>query len=177
LSINGFFRLMLNPLVWQEASANSYATDGALTTGGDPGTLDGFSEERVNSIIQRLRAGSDRFQPVRRVQIPKKNGKKRPLGMSSGDDKLVQEVVRMILERIDEPGFENSSHGFRPGRSPHTARQQIADQWCAIKWLVDRDSRDDFNPIPHDLLMSLLTKKIEDKRLLHLIQAMLEAGD
>jgi len=174
--INGLFRLMLNPLVWHEAYANIYANDGALTKGVDAVTLDGFSEERVNSIIQRLREGSYRFQPVRRVLIPKKNGKKRPLGISSGDDKLVQEVVRMILERIYEPVFENSSHGFRPGRSPHTALQQIGEQWCAIKWLVDMDMRDYFNTIPHDLLMSLLTKKIEDKRFLHLIQAMLNAG-
>jgi group II intron reverse transcriptase/maturase len=174
--INGLFRLMLNPLVWHEAYANIYANDGAITKGVDFVTLDGFSEERVNSIIQRLREGSYRFQPVRRVQIPKKNGKKRPLGISSGDDKLVQEVVRMILERIYEPVFENSSHGFRPGRSPHTALLQIGEQWCAIKWLVDMDIRDYFNTIPHNLLMSLLTKKIEDKRFLHLIQAMLDAG-
>jgi retron-type reverse transcriptase len=133
---------MLNPLVWHEAYANIDANDGAIPKGVDAVTLDGFSEKRINSIIQRLRAGSYRFQPVRGVLIPKKNGKKRPLGISSGDDKLLQEVVRMILERIDEPVFENSSPGFRPGHSPHTALQQIGNQWCAIKWLVEMDIRD-----------------------------------
>ncbi len=174
--INGLFRLMLNPIVWHEAYANIYANEGAITKGVDHVTLDGFSEQRVNTIITQLRNGSYRFQPVRRVYIPKKQGKKRPLGISSGDDKLVQEVARMILERIYEPIFEDSSHGFRPGRSPHTALQQIGRVWQSIKWLVDMDIRDYFNTIPHDLLMSLLSKKIEDKRFLRLIQAMLDAG-
>jgi group II intron reverse transcriptase/maturase len=102
--------------------------------------------------------------------------KKRPLGISSGDDKLVQEVVRSILERIYEPVFENSSHGFRPGRSPHTALEQIRHEWTAIKWLVDMDLKSYFDTIPHNVLMGLLEKKIEDKRFLRLIKAMLDVG-
>lgn len=174
--INGVFRLMLNPIVWYEAYANIYANAGAITKGADTVTLDGFPEKRVHSIITRLSQGRYRFQPVRRVYIPKKRGKKRPLGISSGDDKLVQEVVRMILERIYEPIFEDSSHGFRPGRSPHTALQQIGRVWESIKWIVDMDIRDYFNTIPHDLLMGLLSKKIEDSRFLGLIKSMLDAG-
>ncbi len=123
--LNGLFRLMEQPMLWYEAYANIYANDGAMTPGVDGITLDGFSEARVASIIKRLKDGSYRFKPVRRTYVPKPNGKKRPLGISSGDDKLVQEVVRIILERIYEPIFENSSHGFRPGRSPHTALEQI----------------------------------------------------
>ncbi len=123
--LNGLFRLMENPILWHEAYANIYANDGAMTPGVGKVTLDGFSEERVASIITRLKNGTYRFKPTRRVYVPKKNGKKRPLGISSGDDKLVQEVVRIILERIYEPIFETSSHGFRPGRSPHTALTSI----------------------------------------------------
>src|SRR5437764_5122640 len=134
--INGIFRLMEDPILWHEAYANIYANKGATTPGVDDVTLDGFSEERVASIIDRLKNGTYRFQPVRRTYVPKKNGKKRPLGISSGDDKLVQEVVRIILEQIYEPIFEESSHGFRPGRSPHTALEQIGNQWGSIKWLV-----------------------------------------
>ncbi len=174
--LNGLFRLLEHPILWQEAYANIYSNHGALTPGVDAVTLDGFSHERVASMIARLKEEKYRFRPVRRVYVPKRNGKKRPLGLSSGDDKLVQEVVRMILERIYEPIFENSSHGFRPHRSPHTALQSITVEWTAVKWLVDMDIRDYFNTIPHDLLMELLKKRIEDKRFLGLIQAMLDAG-
>ena len=98
--INGLFRLLENPILWHEAYANIYANKGAITPGVDNSTLDGFSEERVTSIMTRLKNGTYRFHPVRRTYVPKKNGKKRPLGISSGDDKLIQEVVRIILERI-----------------------------------------------------------------------------
>lgn len=174
--INGLFRLLENPILWHEAYAKIYANKGAMTPGVDKTTLDGFSEERVTAIIAQLKDGTYRFQPVRRTYVPKKNGKKRPLGISSGDDKLVQEVVRIILERIYESIFDDHSHGFRPKRSPHTALEQIGRQWTAVKWFVDMDIRDYFNTIPHDLLMELLKKKIEDTRFLGLIQAMLNAG-
>ncbi|GHO48996.1 maturase [Ktedonospora formicarum] len=174
--LNGLFRLMESPILWYEAYANIYSNEGAMTKGVDSTTLDGFSKERVESIVQRLREGRYRFKPTRRVYVPKKNGKKRPLGISSGDDKLVQEVVRSILEQIYEPIFEDRSHGFRPGRSPHTALHQIEREWTAAKWIIDMDIRDYFTTIDHDLLMSFLAKKIEDKRFLRLIRAMLDAG-
>jgi group II intron reverse transcriptase/maturase len=174
--INGLFRLMQQPILWYEAYANIYSNDGALTKGVDGVTLDGFSEQRIAAIIERLRNGTYRFRPTRRIYIPKANGKKRPLGIASGDDKLVQEVVRIILERIYEPIFEDSSHGFRPGRSPHTALQQIGQHWTAVKWMIDMDIQSYFDTINHGLLLSLLEKKIEDKRFLSLIKAMLDAG-
>ena len=174
--LNGLFRLMENPILWYEAYANIYSNDGATTKGVDGSTLDGFSEERVLDIIKRLKDGSYRFHPVRRVYVPKKNGKKRPLGISAGDDKLVQEVVRTILEQIYEPIFEDSSHGSRPGRSPHTALQHIESKWTAAKWIIDMDIQSYFDTINHDLLMEFLSKKIEDKCFLRLIQAMLKAG-
>src|SRR5690348_1389627 len=174
--INGLFRLLENPILWHEAYAKIYANKGATTPGVDKTTLDGFSEERVTAIIAQLKDGTYRFQPVRRTYVPKKNGKKRPLGISSGDDKFVQEVVRIILERIYEPIFENSSHGFRPERSPHTALQYLDQQGDAVKWWIDMDIRDYFTTINHDLLMQFLQKKIEDQRFLRLIQAMLKAG-
>lgn len=174
--INGLFRLMETPLLWYEAYANIYANKGAITPGVDATTLDGFSEKRVTAIITRLKEGTYRFRPVRRTYVPKTNGKKRPLGISSGDDKLVQEVVRSILERIYEPIFEESSHGFRPGRSPHTALEAIKREWTAVKWLIDMDLRSYFDTIDHDLLMGFLQRKIGDTRFLRLIRAMLDAG-
>jgi group II intron reverse transcriptase/maturase len=174
--LNGLFRLMENPLLWHEAYANIYANHGALTKGADDVTLDGFSHKRVNAIIAQLKAGTYCFKPVRRTSIRKANGKKRPLGVSSGNDKVVQEVVRIILERIYEPVFDNNSHGFRPGRSPHTALEQIRQEWTAVKWLVDMDLQSYFDSIPQDVLIALLEKKIEDKRFIRLIKAMLDAG-
>jgi hypothetical protein len=108
---------------WRQLPIN----DGATTPGVDNTTLDGFSEERVASIIARLKNGSYRFRPARRTYVAKKHAKKRPLGISSGDDKLVHEVGRIILERIYEPICANSSHGFRPGRSPPTAVEQLGE--------------------------------------------------
>jgi group II intron reverse transcriptase/maturase len=174
--LNGLLRLMEDPILWHEAYANIYANEGATTPGIDEVTLDGFSQERVRAIITRLKDGTYRFKPTRRTYIPEKSGKKRPLGISSGDDKLVQEVVRIILERIYEPIFEESSHGFRPDRSPHTALQYIDRQGDGVKWWIDMDIRDYFTTINHDLLIQVLQRKIEDKRFLRLRQAMLKAG-
>src|SRR5450759_5813717 len=130
---NGLFRLLENPVIWHEAYAKIYSNKGAMTPGVDGITLDGFSEERVMSIMERLKNGTYRFQPVRRTYVPKKNGKKRPLGISSGDDKLIQEVVRILLERIYEPVFVNSSHGFRPVSYTHLrAHETRHDLVCRL---------------------------------------------
>jgi len=174
--INGLFRLMDNQVLWMQAYAKIHKNKGAMTKGVDGSTLDGFSDERVHNIIGLLKQGRYRFQPARRVYIPKANGKKRPLGIPSGDDKLVQEVVRNILERIYEPVFRNSSHGFRPRRSCHTALQRIREQWTSMKWIVDMDIKGCFDNIDHDILMRILEKRIDDKRFLKLIRSMLKAG-
>ena len=120
--INGLHRLLACPRIWELAYEAIAPNQGALTTGVDPGnTLDGFSLERMQGIIAKVMGGTYRFAPVRRHYIPKPNGKKRPLGIPNADDKLVQAAVKLVLERIYEPIFSDSSHGFRPGRSCHTA--------------------------------------------------------
>ena len=109
---------MGSPERWMTAYSNIDAKKGAVTRGATPSTMDGFSEERVANLIALLKAARSRMPPVRSTDIPKAHGKTRPLGMPSGDDKLVQAVVRMILEHSDEPIFSDWSHGLRPERSP-----------------------------------------------------------
>jgi len=174
--VNGLFRLMENPLLWEQAYANIYSNKGAMTKGVDGATLDGFSDERAANIIKLLREERYRFNPSRRVYIPKANGKMRPLGIPTADDKLVQEVIRIILEQIYEPVFKDSSHGFRPHRSCHTALRCIQHSWTGVKWIIDMDIQGFFDNIDHEIMVRLLEKRIDDKRFMGLIKALLKAG-
>lgn len=174
--VNGLFRLMKSPLLWEQAYQKIAPNKGAMTPGVDGKTFDGFSPEKVASIIKRLADGSYRPKPVRRVYIPKPGGKKRPLGVPTTEDKLVQEVARSLLEQIYEPVFSEHSHGFRPARSCHTALDGIRSVWTGVKWLVDVDVVSFFDNIDHDILMRLLEKRIADRRFLALIRGMLKAG-
>lgn len=140
------FRLMEHPDLWMLAYGNLSANRGATTPGAAGPTMDGFSEDRALNLIELLKERLYRPRPVRRTYIPKKNGTKRPLGIPSGDDKVVQEVARLILERIYEPVFCEDSHGFRPQRSCHTALQQMQRTWTGVKWFVNVDIRGDFDP-------------------------------
>ena len=131
-------RLMNHPDLWMQAYLNIQGNKGALTRGTTTTTMDGYSPERAANLVALIRERRYKPHPVRRVQIPKKTpGKLRPLGMPSADDKLVQEVVRMILARIYEPLFKDSSHGFRPKRSCHTALKSIKEMWKGTKWFID----------------------------------------
>jgi len=162
--------------IWYEAYANIYSNKGAMTKGIDDNTLDGMSRERIENIIKSLKEETYRPKPVKRVYIPKKNGKLRPLGVPSGDDKLVQEVIRIMLERIYEPVFHDSSHGFRPAKSCHTALEQVQKTWTGIYWFVEFDIKGFFDNMNHETLIQCLEKKIDDKRFIKLINSFLKAG-
>lgn len=166
--------------LWFRAYVNIYANRGALTPGIDENTLDGFGEERVDALMESVRDGTYRPSPVRRTYIQKDpdkpNGKKRPLGIPRGDDKLVQEVTRMLLEAVYEPVFSDYSHGFRPKRSCHTALQQIVSSWKGTKWICDVDIKGYFDRIDHDRLLEILAKRIDDRRFLELVKQFLRAG-
>ncbi len=174
--VNGLYRLMESKELFIQAYQNIYANHGATTKGTDDVTLDGFSVERINGIIENLKKGEYDFTPVRRTYIPKKNGKYRPLGIPSGNDKLVQEVVRMILNQIYEPIFSEKSHGFRQNKSCHTALIQVKQTWTGTKWIIEMDIKGFFDNMSHDVLMGILKKKIDDKRFLKLIEKILKAG-
>lgn len=175
--INGLFRLLSAPTIWERAYEQIAPNKGALTPGVDPqNTLDGFSLERMQEVMASVLDGSYRFSPARRQYIPKANGKKRPLGIPTADDKLVQAAVKILLEHVYEPVFSEQSHGFRRGRSCHTALTEIRRTWHGMKWLVEVDIVGYYDNIDHDILLGLLRKRIDDDRLLQLIGRMLKAG-
>lgn len=175
--INGLFRLLACPALWEQAYEDIATNHGALTPGVDPNnTLDGFSLARVERIIASVMDGSYRFAPVRRHYIPKPDGRRRPLGIPTADDKLVQAAVKIVLEHVYEPIFSDRSHGFRKGRSCHTALDQIKHGWSGVKWLIEVDVSGFFDNVDHDILLNLLRKRIDDERLIGLIARMLKAG-
>jgi group II intron reverse transcriptase/maturase len=174
--INGLHRLMRSSHLYELAYMRVSRNQGALTPGIDGATFDGMSLEKIARLTRQVAEGSYRPRPVRRVYIPKANGKTRPLGIPTVEDRLVQEVVRTILQAIYEPVFLNESHGFRPGRSCHTALEKIQRTWTGTKWLIEVDVRGFFDNIDHDVLLGLLERRIDDPRFVGLIRAMLEAG-
>jgi len=141
--------MVLNaPDLWQHAYAKIYANPGNMTAGVDGLTIDGYSEERAANLRELLRENRYGPTPVRRVYIPKPNGKQRPLGIPGPHDKQVQEVWRMILEAIYEPVFKDRAHGFRPKRSCHTALKDIKHTWTGVKWFIEFDIEGYFDRTP-----------------------------
>ena len=175
--VQDLFKIMrTHESLWLQAYANIYANKGAITPGINKNTLDGFSDERVKNIIHLLEEDKYQFSPSKRVYIPKAYGKLRPLGIPSGDDKLIQEVVKMLLESIYEPVFVNDSHGFRPRRSCHTALQEVRNTWDGVKWILEIDIEGFFDNIDHTIMIKLLEQKIDDWRFIKIIRHMLKAG-
>jgi group II intron reverse transcriptase/maturase len=153
-----------------------YANAGSMTPGVTPETADGMSLTKIGAIIDALRAERYRWRPARRVYIPKRNGRMRPLGMPTWSDKLVAEVVRMLLDAYYEPQFSDRSHGFRPGRGCHTALSAVVDGWKGTRWFIEGDISDCFGSLDHTVMLSILSEKIHDGRFLRLVSNMLTAG-
>lgn len=170
------YRNLYNIEFYYEAYQNIYANEGNMTEGTDGQTIDGMSTERLENLIEKLRDESYKPNPARRTYIPKKNGKLRPLGIPSIDDKIVQEVVRRILEAIYESNFSPKSHGFRPNRSCHTALNQIEGTFTACKWFIEGDIKGFFDNIDHETLINILRRKIDDEKFIRLIWKFLKAG-
>jgi len=171
------YRNLYNPELYLEAYRRIATSQGSMTAGTDRMTLDDMSMARINRIIAKLKDHSYQPNPARREYIAKKNSdKKRPLGIPSTDDKLIQEVVRMILEAIYEPTFSNNSHGFRPKRSCHTALQEVKVAFCGAKWIIEGDIKACFDRFDHHVLIDILRKRIKDEHFIGLMWKMLKAG-
>jgi group II intron reverse transcriptase/maturase len=174
------YRLMYKEDLYIVAYERIKSKPGNMTPGTDEETLDGFSLEVIREIIQEMRVEQFRFRPVRQQFIPKPNGKMRKLGIPCVRDKIVQEVMRMILEAIydspNTPYFSDASHGFRPNHSCHTALREIRGKWVATNWWIEGDIRACFDELDHHTLVTILQKKIQDQRFLNLIWKLLDAG-
>ncbi len=177
LELRRVYRNLQNRELFLRAYARLYANEGALTPGTDPqDTVDAMSLKKIDDMVAALEAGTYQWKPVRRTHIPKKNGKLRPLGAPSWNDKLLQEVIRMVLAAYYEPQFSDASHGFRPGRGCHTALQSILFNWKGTKWFVKGDIEGCFDNIDHDCLLQVIGRSIKDERFLKLLRGMLKAG-
>lgn len=176
LPLERLYRQLFNPDLYLRAYGRIYSNKGAMTPGSCGDTADGMSTAKIGRIIDALRHERYRFRPVARVYIPKRNGKRRPLGLPSWSDKLVGEVVRLLLEAYYEPRFSDDSHGFRPRRGCHTALSTIADTWTGTTWFIEGDISDCFGSMDHDLMIEALAEKIHDNRFLRLMRNMLQAG-
>lgn len=176
LPLERVYRFLFNPNLYLRAYARLYSTTGAMTPGSSTETVDGMSLAKIERIITALRSERYRWKPVRRTYIPKSNGNHRPLGIPSWSDKLLQEVLRSILEAYYEPHFSDHSHGFRPQRGCHTALQTVERTWKGTRWFIEGDIASYFDTISHHTLLSILRRDIHDERVIRLISGLLASG-
>ena len=177
LPLDDVYRQLYNPDMYLQAYAKLSKNKGAMTPGSTEETVDGMSQEKIAKIIEALRYERWQWTPVRRVAIPKSNGKMRPLGMPPWSDKMVQEVVRSILEAYYEPQCSEQSHGFRPKRGCHTALTKRHKTWKGTQWCIEGDIKGCVENIDHAILMHILRESLQDNRFLRLIEGALKAGD
>lgn len=170
------YRNLYNRELFLLAYENIYASQGNMTKGTDGKTIDAMSLNRIDGIIASLKDESYQPQPSRRTYIPKKNGKMRPLGIPSFDDKLLQECVRLLLEAVYEGSFAKNSHGFRPNHSCHTALSQVQVCFTGVKWFVEGDIKGFFDNINHEVMIGILAERIKDEKFLRIIRKFLKAG-
>jgi retron-type reverse transcriptase len=149
LSCEELYRQMFNPQLYLLAYGRIYSNQGAMSPGANAETADGMTMGKIDAIIEAMRHERYRFTPAKRTYIPKKNGKLRPLGLPTWSDKLVGEVVRLLLEAYYEPQFSDHSHGFRPGRGCHTALREIANTWTGTTWFIEGDISDCLDACSH----------------------------
>ena len=176
LPLERVYRHLFDPDLYLQAYGKIYRNEGAMTPGSTKETADGMCLQKIHSIIELLRLERYKWTPVRRVEISKANGKKRPLGIPTWSDKLLQEVLRKLLEPYYEQKFSPHSHGFRPKRGCHTALQEIWGNWKGTVWFIEGDIKGCFDNIDHSVLLEIIQRDIRDGRLLGLIRGLLKAG-
>jgi group II intron reverse transcriptase/maturase len=178
LPVERVYRLLFNRELYLLAYGRIYRNAGAMTPGSTPETVDGMSLRKIDTLIAQLRHERYRWTPVRRVYIAKKRSahQKRPLGLPTWSDKLLQEVIRLILEAYFEPQFSPNAHGFRPQRGCHTALRDIYHTWTGTAWFIEGDIAKCFDSLDFSILEAILAEHFQDQRFLRLIRELLKAG-
>ena len=176
LPLERVYKLLYNKNLFLVAYGKIYRNTGAMTHGVTEETPDGMGLAKIDAIIEALRSERYRWLPARRTSIPKQNGKKRPLGVPVWSDKLVQEVIRLMLEAYYEGQFSRHSHGFRPERGCHTALSEIHHEWTGTTWFIEGDISRCFEELSHELLLKTLSETIHDERFIKLLRELCDAG-
>lgn len=170
------YRLLYKEDLYVLAYETLKSKSGNMTKDADGNTIDGFSARTISRLINAMKDESYQFTAARKVEIPKANGKKRALGIAPPNDKIVQQIIKLILEAIYEPNFSDNSHGFRENMGCHTALKSFRTNWSGVNWIVEGDIEGFFDNISHDILISLLRERIADERFINLIRKALNAG-
>lgn len=170
------FRCLNKEELWVIAYENIKSNKGALTKGSNNETLDGTSMERLERLKNKVYSEQYKFNEVKLVYIPRPDGRKRPLGLPTANDKIVQEVIRIILEAIYEPTFSNCSFGFRKGYGCHDALEYVERKFRWVDYVIEGDIQRAYPTINHNRLVNILEKRIEDPRFIRLIRKLLKCG-
>jgi retron-type reverse transcriptase len=176
LPLERVYRLLYNRDLYLLAYGKIARNRGAMTPGATPETADGTSLAKIDAIIEALRFERYRWTPARRTHIPKANGKRRPLGLPTWSDKLLQEVLRLTLDAYHDPRFSDHSHGFRRGRGCHTALREVDRLWPGTAWFIELHIAQFFDRLDHQVLLGILAERIRDRRFVRLIADLLAAG-
>jgi group II intron reverse transcriptase/maturase len=178
LPLERVYRHLFDPELYLLAYGKIYRNAGAMTKGTTVETVDGMDTSKIHRIIEQLKLERYQWAPVRRTEIPKGEGKQgtRPLGIPTWSNKLVQEVLRMLLSAYYEQRFSDLSHGFRPNRGCHSALRTVLTKWTGTVWFIEGDISKCFDTIDHEVLLSILRRDIHDGRLVALIGGLLRAG-
>jgi group II intron reverse transcriptase/maturase len=170
------FRILWKDEVWIAAYEKLKGNKGALTPGSTPETMDGMSLKRLKRLKEKVCAEAYTFKTVKLTYIPLANGKKRPVGLPTANDKIVQEVIRMILEAIYDPVFSNLSFGFRTGLGCHDALDHVERRFRWVDYVVEGDIEQAYPTIDHHILVTILKKRIDDPRFIRLVWKLLGCG-
>ena len=175
-SLERLYEQLFKPELYGQAYSQIYANRGALTKGNSEETMDGMSVKRWNNIIQKLRDRTYHWTAPRYQDIPKAKGGTRRLGIPTGNDKLLQAAMKILLEVYYEPQFSDRSHGFRPRRGCHTALVEVRQKLKGASWFIEGDIKGCFDNIDHEILLKIVGEKIKDKRFLNLVRKLLASG-